>query len=396
MPFYHRVGDIPHKRHTQFRRADGSLFREQVMGTKGFSGVESILYHHYQPTAIVQVEDLGAAEVVLEAPGALRHRHFKTAAVPTGGDVVTGRQYLLANNDVAIAVCRPTEAQTYFYRNGQGDELLFVHEGEGRLETSFGTLPYRRGDYLYLPIGCTYRLLPAGETRLLVIETTGEITTPKRYRNEHGQLLEHAPFCERDFRIPQQLDTHDEKGSFAVHVRARGRMTKHVLDHHPLDVVGWDGYLYPFAFNIEDFEPITGSIHQPPPVHQTFQGPNFVVCSFVPRMFDYHPLSIPAPYNHSNVESDELLYYVEGNFMSRRGVEQASITLHPAGMPHGPHPGTMEASIGKERTEELAVMVDTFRPLYTTQTALRYEDPRYMYSWTHNGDFAAWQAEHTD
>lgn len=396
MPFYHRVGDIPHKRHTQFRRADGSLFREQVMGTKGFSGVESILYHHYQPTAIVQVEDLGAAEVVLEAPGALRHRHFKTAAVPTGGDVVTGRQYLLANNDVAIAVCRPTEAQTYFYRNGQGDELLFVHEGEGRLETSFGTLPYRRGDYLYLPIGCTYRLLPAGETRLLVIETTGEITTPKRYRNEHGQLLEHAPFCERDFRIPQQLDTHDEKGSFAVHVRARGRMTKHVLDHHPLDVVGWDGYLYPFAFNIEDFEPITGSIHQPPPVHQTFQGPNFVVCSFVPRMFDYHPLSIPAPYNHSNVESDELLYYVEGNFMSRRGVEQASITLHPAGMPHGPHPGTMEASIGKERTEELAVMVDTFRPLYTTQTALRYEDPRYTYSWTHNGDFAAWQAEHTD
>ena len=397
MPFYHRVGDLPHKRHTQFRKADGSLFSEQVMGTKGFSGVEAILYHHYPPTAIAQVEDLGPATIPLEEAGALRHRHFKTAGLVAGGDVVTGRQYMLANSDVAIAVARPTEEQRYFYRNGQGDELLFVHEGEGKLETSFGLLPYRRGDYLYIPIGCTYRLVSSGgPTRLLVIETTGEITTPRRYRNDHGQLLEHAPFCERDIRVPLELEPHDERGAFEVHVRARGRLTKHVLDHHPLDVVGWDGYLYPFALNIEDFEPITGRIHQPPPVHQTFQADSFVVCSFVPRMYDYHPQSIPAPYNHSNVESDEVLYYVEGNFMSRRGIEEASITLHPAGMPHGPHPGTAEASIGKERTEELAVMVDTFRPLYTAQSALRYEDPRYTYSWTHNDDPAQWRAEQTD
>ena len=397
MPFYHRLGYIPHKRHTQFRKPDNTLFREQVMGTKGFSGAESILYHHHLPTAIVAVEDLGPATVVFEDEGALRHRHFKTAGVAQGGDVVTGRRYMLANNDVVIAVCKPTVAQTYFYRNGQGDELLFVHEGEGVLETIFGNLPYHRGDYLYLPIGCTWRMVPSGgPTRLLVVETTGEITTPRRYRNEYGQLLEHSPFCERDFRVPQQLEPHDEQGEFAVHVRARGRITKHVLDHHPLDVVGWDGFLYPWAFNIEDFEPITGRVHQPPPVHQTFQGPNFVVCSFVPRLFDYHPESIPAPYNPSNVESDEMIYSVEGNFMSRRGVEEASITLHPAGLPHGPHPGTTEASIGKERTEELAVMVDTFKPLHTTRDALVVEDARYAYSWTHNGDPQAWRGEQTD
>ena len=383
MPFYMHVGDIPHKRHTQFRKPDGSLFSEQVMGTKGFSGVEAILYHHYPPTAIRGVEDLGPARVELEEEGALRHRHFKTAEVRAGGDVVTGRRYLLANADVALAVCRPTEEQGYFYRNGQGDELLFVHEGEGHLETTFGILPYRRGDYLYVPIGCTYRLVSSGgQPRLFVIESTGEITTPRRYRNEHGQLLEHAPYCERDIRPPVTLDPHAERGDFEVRVRAHGRMTRHILDHHPLDVVGWDGYLFPFAFNIEDFEPITGRIHQPPPVHQTFQGTNFVVCSFVPRLFDYHPLGIPAPYNHSNVESDEVIYYVDGNFMSRKGIEEGSITLHPAGMPHGPHPGTVEASIGKEKTEELAVMIDTFRPLAVAREALTYEDPAYVYSWS--------------
>lgn len=391
MPFYHRLGEIPHKRHTQFRKPDGSLYSEQVMGTKGFSGNEAILYHHYPPTAIQYVEDLGPAEIAFEEPGALRHRHFKTAQVAPGGDALSGRRYLLANQDVRIAVCKPTEEQTYYYRNGEGDELLFVHEGEGVLETIFGNLPYRRGDYLYLPIGCTWRLHTGGApTRLLVIETTGEITTPRRYRNEHGQLLEHAPYCERDFRVPLELTPHDERGEFEVRVRARGRLTRHILDHHPIDVVGWDGYLYPFAFNIEDFEPITGRIHQPPPVHQTFQGPNFVLCSFVPRLFDYHPLAIPAPYNHSNVESDEVLYYVEGNFMSRRGIEEASITLHPAGLPHGPHPGTVEASIGKEKTEELAVMIDTFRPLYVAQEALAVEDPRYPYSWTHNQPQGQW------
>jgi homogentisate 1,2-dioxygenase len=235
-----------------------------------------------------------------------------------------------------------------------------------------------------------------GTTRLLVIETTGEITTPRRYRNEHGQLLEHSPYCERDIRPPQMLEPHDERGEFEVRVRAHGRITRHILDHHPFDVVGWDGYLYPYAFNIEDFEPITGRVHQPPPVHQTFQGPNFVVCSFVPRLFDYHPLGIPAPYNHSNVESDEVIYYVEGNFMSRKGIEEASITVHPSGLPHGPHPGTVEASIGKERTEELAVMVDTFRPLRVAREALPYEDPAYAYSWVERSATDRWQGEQTD
>jgi homogentisate 1,2-dioxygenase len=397
MPFYMRLGDIPHKRHTQFRKPDGSLFSEQVMSAKGFSGLEAIMYHNYPPTALLEVEDLGPTLVELEQDGGLRHRHFRTANVEPGGDVLTGRRYMLANNDLALAICRPVEEQHYYYRNGQGDELIFVHEGEGQLETTFGVLPYRRGDYLYLPIGCTYRLVTAsGPTRLLILETTGEITTPRRYRNEHGQLLEHAPYCERDIRPPVDLLARDERGAFEVRVRARGRLTRHVLDHHPLDVVGWDGYLYPYAFNIEDFEPITGRVHQPPPVHQTFQGTNFVVCSFVPRLFDYHPHGIPAPYNHSNVESDEVLYYVEGNFMSRRGIEEASITLHPSGMPHGPHPGTVEASIGKEKTDELAVMVDTFRPLKTTREALQYEDPAYTYSWIDRGSTSEWQAEQTD
>ncbi|HYF63384.1 MAG TPA: homogentisate 1,2-dioxygenase [Herpetosiphonaceae bacterium] len=382
MPFYHKLGHVPHKRHTQFRKTDGSLYSEQVMGTKGFSGVEAILYHHYPPTAILAVEDLGKTEIALEEAGALRHRHLKTAHLKPGGDPINGRRMLLVNSDVRMGVVMPTEEQTYFYRNGEGDELLFVHEGEGVLETSFGNLPYRRGDYLIIPIGTTYRVNTNNTaTKMLVLETNGALTTPKRYRNEHGQLLEHSPFCERDIRVPMELNARDEKGAFPVHVRAHGRMTRHILDHHPLDVVGWDGYLYPFALNIEDFEPITGRIHQPPPVHQTFDGPNFVVCSFVPRMFDYHPEAIPAPYNHSNVESDEVLYYVEGNFMSRRGVDLGSITLHPSGMPHGPHPGTAEASIGKPATEELAVMVDTFRPLYLTRDALGIEDDKYTYSW---------------
>ena len=385
MPFYHKLGHIPHKRHTQFRKSNGGLYSEQVMGTKGFSGVEAILYHHYPPTAILAVEDLGKTEIPLEDEGALRHRHLKTAQMQPGGDPISGRRMLLVNSDVRMGVVMPTEEQTYFYRNGEGDELLFVHEGEGVLETSFGNLPYRRGDYLVVPIGTTYRVNTNNTpTKMMVLETSGELTTPKRYRNEHGQLLEHSPFCERDMRVPLEINAHDEKGEFAVHVRAHGRMTRHILDHHPLDVVGWDGFLYPYALNIEDFEPITGRVHQPPPVHQTFSGPNFVVCSFVPRMFDYHPLAIPAPYNHSNVESDEVLYYVEGNFMSRRGVDIGSITLHPSGMPHGPHPGTAEASIGKPATEELAVMVDTFRPLHITREALGIEDDKYTYSWANH------------
>jgi homogentisate 1,2-dioxygenase len=381
MPFYHRLGEIPHKRHTQFRQPDGSLYREQVMGTRGFEGIQSIVYHRRAPTAITRVEDRGPLQLELEEPGALRHRHFRTAQLKPGGDPISGRQPLLHNNDVTMSVALPTEPMSYHYRNAQGDELIFVHEGEGRVESIFGALPFRRGDYLAIPIGTTYRLVCSGPARLLTFEARGSIETPRRYRNEHGQLLEHAPYCERDIRVPQELLSHDEVGEFPVLVRARDHFTLHTLDHHPLDAVGWDGYLYPWAFNIEDFEPITGRVHQPPPVHQTFKGPNFVICSFVPRKFDYHPLAIPAPYNHSNVDSDEVLYYVEGNFMSRKGIDEASITLHPSGLPHGPHPGTAEGSIGKDATEELAVMIDTFHPLQVVRAATAIEDEKYAYSW---------------
>jgi homogentisate 1,2-dioxygenase len=411
MPFYHRLGELPPKRHTQFRRPDGSLYHEQVMGTRGFEGMQSIVYHRRAPTAILHAEDRGPIEIALEPPGALRHRHFRTRQLAPNGDFITGRQPLLHNNDVTISVVLPSAPMDYHYRNGQGDELIFVDQGEGRIESLFGRLPFRRGDYLVIPIGTTYRIVldapaaqdwpqraqrsprlegagsesvpavPAVAGKLLVFETRGSIETPRRYRNEHGQLLEHSPYCERDIRVPQELASHDEAGEFAVLVRARDRLTMHTLDHHPLDAVGWDGYLYPWAFNIEDFEPITGRVHQPPPVHQTFKGPNFVICSFVPRMFDYHPLAIPAPYNHSNVDSDEVLYYVAGNFMSRKGIEEGSISLHPSGLPHGPHPGATEGSIGKQRTEELAVMIDTFHPLRVAQAALPIEDPQYPYSW---------------
>ncbi|KPV48421.1 homogentisate 1,2-dioxygenase, partial [Kouleothrix aurantiaca] len=292
-----------------------------------------------------------------------------------------GRRVLLHNADVTLSIAQPTAPMDYHYRNGQGDELLFVNAGEGHIESLFGTLDFRRGDYIVIPIGTTYRIVANGPCTLLVLDMRGNIDTPRRYRNEYGQLLEHSPFCERDIRVPQELPAHDERGEFPVLVRARDRYTMHTLAHHPLDAIGWDGCLYPWALNIEDFEPITGRVHQPPPVHQTFKGPNFVVCSFVPRKYDYHPLAIPAPYNHSNVDSDEVLFYVEGNFMSRRGIEPGSISLHPSGLPHGPHPGAAEASIGKEGTEELAVMLDTFHPLRVARAATSIEDARYPYSW---------------
>jgi homogentisate 1,2-dioxygenase len=382
MPIYHRMGKIPHKRHTQFRKENGDLYWEQLMGTKGFSGIQSLLYHHNPPTQVARVEKYADIHPEFEEKGPLKHRHLKTGGVRPSRDFLSARTILLANDDVAIGVSVPTEPMDYFYRNGEGDEVLFVHRGKGKLETIFGTLSYREGDYLIVPIGTTYRVvMESEETRFLVIESASAIQTPKRYRNEHGQLLEHSPFSERDIRVPELLETHTKEGTYEVRVRARNQLTSHTFDFHPLDVAGWDGYLFPWALNIEDFEPITGRVHQPPPVHQTFQGHNFVICSFVPRMYDYHPLAIPAPYFHSNVESDEVLYYVRGNFMSRKGVEEGSITLHPSGLPHGPHPGKVEGSIGKKETEELAVMIDTFRPLKVTKQALELEDPDYMYSW---------------
>ncbi|RMG84144.1 MAG: homogentisate 1,2-dioxygenase [Chloroflexi bacterium] len=382
MPFYHRLGEVPHKRHTQFRKPDGGLYREEVMGLEGFSGIQSILYHHFLPPRVAQVEDLGPATPEYADFGPVRHRAFSTANIPAGGDAVAARRDLLGNNDVILGVSRPTESMGYFYRNAQAYEMWFVHEGRGVLRTQFGRLPFEPGDYIIIPYGTTWQLqLDTAEARFFTLESQSQIAPPKRYMNKFGQLLEHAPYCERDIRVPQELETFTERGEFEVRVKARNRISRHVLDHHPLDVVGWDGYLYPWIFNVRDFEPITGRVHQPPPVHQTFEGWNYVVCSFVPRLFDYHPEGIPAPYNHSNVNSDEVIYYCDGNFMSRKGIDRYDITLHPTGLPHGPQPGATEASIGKEKTEELAVMVDTFHPLHVTTAALELEKPDYMASW---------------
>lgn len=383
MSYYYKLGQVARKRHTQFRQADGSLYHEEVMGIHGFAGIQSILYHIHPPTAVRQVELETRIEIPYEDGGPLRHRHLRTAPIPPGGDTITGQAPLMGNNDVIISIARPTEPMDYWYRFAHGDTMIFVHDGAGILESQFGRLRYRAGDYLVMPTGVIWRILPDADVaqRFLIAEAFGHIEPPKRYINNYGQFLEHAPYCERDIRPPDELITYDERGEFAVHVKARDRITRYIYDHHPLDVVGWDGHLWPFAFNIEDFEPITGRVHQPPPVHQTFDGPNFVVCSFVPRLFDYHPQAIPAPYNHSNVDSDEVLYYVEGDFMSRKGIDRGSFTIHPNGIPHGPHPGTYEGSIGKARTDELAVMIDTFHPLRMTQYARDYEDEQYAYSW---------------
>jgi homogentisate 1,2-dioxygenase len=382
MPYY-KLGDVPKKRHTQFRAPDGRLYAEELFGEEGFSGVSSLLYHQFPPTRVTRVgkfADVCRSEWQQETH---RHHHVKTAGVPAGGDVVSGRRLMFFNNDCTISVARPDARMDYFYRNAMGDEVLFVHQGKGTLETTFGLLPYGDGDYLVIPRGTTWRARPdAGDQRFLIVEAFGgAIQPPRRYRNEFGQLLEHSPYCERDLRPPAELPQSSERGEFEVRVKVNGEIMSYVYDFHPLDVVGWDGYLYPYAFNIADFEPITGRVHQPPPVHQTFEGPSFVVCSFCPRKLDYHPLAVPIPYNHSNIDSDEVIYYVSGEFSSRRGIDVSSFTLHPRGIAHGPHPGTVEKSLGAERTEELAVMVDTFRPLKLGSDAEELDDPQYPYSW---------------
>lgn len=382
MPFYAKLGEIPHKRHTQFRKSDGGLYREEVMGLEGFHGIQSILYHHFLPPRVLKTEYMGSTKVEYADFGAIRHRAFTTSSVPAGGDAVSARRVLLGNNDVTMGVSRPTESMDYFYRNAQAYEVWFVHEGTGKLHTQFGVLPYEAGDYIVIPYGTTWQMkLDSGESRFFVIESPSQIEPPKRYLNKFGQLLEHAPYCERDIRVPELLETFTERGEFEVRVKVRDGISCHILDYHPFDVVGWDGFLYPWIFNVRDFEPITGRIHQPPPVHQTFAGWNFVVCSFVPRLFDYHPEGIPAPYNHSNVNSDEVIYYCDGNFMSRKGIDRYDITLHPSGLPHGPQPGATEGSLGKEKTEELAVMVDTFNPLHIAVDALELEKGEYQNSW---------------
>ncbi len=386
MPAYYSLGEIPHKRHTQFRKADGTLYYEELFGTEGFSGNYSNIYYYYPPTRVKKVEKFAHIQYPQEEwrQDVQRHHHLKSSQMKRGGDAVSGRQPLMYNKDLIISVALPDQEMNYYYRDGEADLVYFVHEGHGTLEANFGLLPYHDGDYIIIPRGTTFRFqIAAGSptSRFLTVEAYGTIEPPRRYLNKNGQLLEHSPYCERDIRRPQELVTHTERGDYEVRVKVGNLISSYWYDFHPINTVGWDGCEYPWIFNIADFEPITGRVHQPPPVHQTFQGPNFVVCSFVPRKLDYHPLSIPVPYNHSNIDSDELLYYVNGNFGSRRGIEQSSLTLHPRGIPHGPHPGAVEKSLGIERTEELAVMIDTFYPLKFTTIAQFIDDPAYPYSW---------------
>lgn len=383
MPYYVQMGRVPHKRHTQMRKEDGSLYSEEVIGAEGFSGISSIAYHLHPPTLVERVLDSIPYDIAYSNLDFLRHRHILGAQVPTDGAWLESRKYIMGNADVRLALAGPTEEMDYFYRNAQADEVVFVHDGEGVLESPFGPVEFRKGDYVHIPRTITHRWRFTGDVRprLLVIESFSEVRYPRRYKNDMGQLLEHSPYCERDIRPPSELVTHDERGEFEVRIKKNGFLHPLVYRYHPFDFVGWDGYMYPYAISIHDFEPITGRVHQPPPVHQMFAARNFVICSFVPRLYDYHPEAIPAPYNHSNIDSDEVLYYAEGDFMSRRGIDRGSFTLHPGGIAHGPHPGTAEASIGKKGTEELAVMVDTFRPLQLTEHALTNEDADYMLSW---------------
>ncbi len=383
MPFYHKLGKIPHKRHTTFKKPDGSLHYEQLFGTEGFSGMSSLLYHLHRPTQIKSVKEPVDVRPKAAKEHNMTSRMLKGFEVPAKDDFLEARTPLLFNNDVYLSLAAPRlSMKDYFYKNADADELLFIHRGSGTLKTLLGNIEFGYGDYLLIPRGMIYQIeFNDSDNRLLILDSFDPLYTPKRYRNHFGQLLEHSPFCERDLRRPEKLEIHDEKGDFTVKVKKEGMLHETVYAAHPFDVVGWDGYNYPYAFNIQDFEPITGRIHLPPPIHQTFEAAQFVVCSFCPRLYDYHPESIPAPYNHSNIDSDEVLYYVDGDFMSRNHVDQGFISLHPAGIPHGPHPGATERSIGKKETGELAVMVDTFKPLRMTQQALDIELENYHLSW---------------
>lgn len=383
MPYYYKLGQIPHKRHTQFRKPDGGLYSEQLFSTEGFSNDYSLLYHINPPTQIIKTEKPVDVAPQIAEEKMLSHRCFEGFNVKPAADFLDSRVPVLVNNDVHIVLAAPQKSMTdYFYKNTDADELIFVHEGSGTLKTVYGQLEFGYGDYLVIPRGTIYQMEFKQEAnRLFIVESFSPIRPPKRYLSKYGQLLEHSPYCERDIRPPQNLQTHSERGDFVIRAKKKGVLYNLHYASHPFDVVGWDGCCYPYAFSIHDFEPITGRVHQPPPVHQTFEANNFVVCSFVPRLYDYHPDSIPAPYNHSNIDSDELLYYVDGDFMSRKNVSRGMITLHPAGIPHGPHPGTVEKSIGKKETAELAVMVDTFHPLMITKQALEIENAGYVNSW---------------
>ncbi len=380
---YYSLGQIPPKRHTQFRKPNGGLYCEELFSTEGFSDVYSLLYHCNPPTQIVQVGEPFSIAPRTVHDRQLKHRCLKGFHIQPEDDYLQARKPVLVNNDCKIILAAPRKSMSdYFFKNADADEIIFVHEGSGTLHTMYGKLRFEYGDYLVVPRGTVYQIhFDTPDNRLFIVESAGPVRTPRRYRNEFGQLLEHSPFCERDIRKPTDLETHDERGDFLFFIKKQDTIYPYHYLNHPFDLIGWDGYLYPYAFSIHNFEPITGRIHLPPPIHQTFEGHQFVVCSFVPRLYDYHPLAIPAPYNHSNIDSDEVLYYVDGDFMSRKHVERGMITLHPGGIPHGPHPGAVERSIGAKETRELAVMVDTFRPLLMTEYAAGIEDPDYYKSW---------------
>jgi homogentisate 1,2-dioxygenase len=383
MPFYHKLGKFPHKRHTTFKKKDGGLHYEELFGTIGFDGMSSLLYHLHRPT---MVKEIGASKNIapeVAIPKNLKSYRFHGFNVPPKDDFLESRTPVLVNSDCYISLAAPKKSMTeYFYKNTDADEMIFVHRGSGTLRTFLGKIPFSPGDYLLVPRGMIYCIdFDTEENRLFIVESFRPMYTPKRYRNWFGQLLEHSPFCERDIRPPSELETYDEKGSFLLKIKKEDVLYDFEYASHPFDVVGWDGYNYPYAFSIHDFEPITGRVHLPPPIHQTFETDAFVVCSFCPRLYDYHPEAIPAPYNHSNIDSDEVLYYVDGDFMSRNDIGPGHISLHPAGIPHGPHPGAMERSIGQKETEELAVMVDTFKPLQITKAAMEIADGKYYQSW---------------
>jgi len=383
MPFYHKAGKFPEKRHIQYRKPNGDLYAEELVSTEGFSSTYSLVYHCHPPTL---VKNIGTPINV--APKAaignnMQNRSFMTFNTAPKDDFLESRVIQLYNNDLYITCAAPRLSMTdYFYKNADSDEVIFIHQGSGLLKTLYGNIPFEYGDYLVVPRGVIYQLeFKDSNNRLFITESFSPIRPPKRYLNNMGQFLEHSPYCERDIKLPQDLKTHDEKGEFKVVIKKGNELFPYTYASHPFDAIGWDGYHYPYGFSIHNYEPITGRIHMPPPIHQTFEGHNFVICSFVPRLYDYHPQSVPAPYNHSNVDSDEVLYYVDGDFMSRKHVEKGMITLHPKGIPHGPHPGTVEKSIGAKETLELAVMIDPFFPLKITEAAMQIEDPSYYKSW---------------
>ena len=383
MPIYHKLGKIPAKRHTQFEQSKGGVYYEQLFGTVGFEGMSSLMYEIYRPTMVKEILSETDINPVIAVQKHLKARLLKGFEISPKDDFLESRTPILVNSDLQISLAAPRKSLTsYFYKNADADELLFVHQGSGKLRTQLGNINFEYGDYLVIPRGIIYQIeFDTLDNRLLITESFHPIYTPKRYRNHFGQLLEHSPFCERDYKLPEDLETHDVKGDFIIKIKKQGILYEMLYPTHPFDVVGWDGYNFPYGFSIHNFEPITGRIHQPPTVHQTFETKAFVVCSFCPRLYDYHPKSIPAPYNHSNIDSDEMLYYVDGDFMSRNNIEKGHITLHPGGIPHGPAPGAYERSIGHTSTAELAVMIDTFRPLMLTEDALKIDDGKYYKSW---------------